>query len=413
MFNQITKKHRKIIALSVIGNALEFYDFTLYGIFAAVLAGEFFPTANPLTSLIAAFGGFAAGFVMRPLGAGFFGYLGDRFGRRKALSLSILLMGIPTFLTGLLPPYAAIGLAAPILLVCLRLLQGLSTGGEYNGAAIFALEHIQNKRPGFVGALIASAGGIGAICAMIIGAMLTQPHMPSYAWRFPFLLGGIISVIGFILRKKIDESPEFLKQAEKASPKLGPLQALKGHLKPFIAVLSFGALDGTLSYMLVGFMGVYISTFVGFTLSNALILNAFGLSVYLVFTPIMGHLLDKTSHQRFIRAMCASLILLAPVAFMLLRSGSTHLIYMGMFLFAVLLASVSGSHFAYMQQLFPTKMRYLGISLGFSIGSALFGGTAPMFLTWAVGRTGDLMVPAYFVILLALFCLATNYAKNK
>jgi MHS family proline/betaine transporter-like MFS transporter len=204
-YKQLTSHQKRVVFSSSIGNALEFYDFTLCGVFIPILATVFFPKGNELAALLGGIFAFSAAFWTRPLGAILFGNMGDKEGRKKALSLTVMFMGIPTMMIGFLPSFETIGVAAPLILVALRMIQGLCTGGEYNGAAIFALEHAE-KKSGFISGLISASCVAGAVLATIMGISLARYGADSIAWRFAFILGGFISIIGFYIRKKTNES---------------------------------------------------------------------------------------------------------------------------------------------------------------------------------------------------------------
>jgi MHS family proline/betaine transporter-like MFS transporter len=412
MFSSL-KSYKKISFISFLGTSLEFYDFTLFGIFAGSIASHFFPANNEIISLLAAFGAFAAGFIMRPLGGLLFGYIGDTYGRRRALSLSILLMGIPTLITALLPSYQTIGFIAPLVIVLSRLLQGLSTGGEFNGAAIFALEHVKENHPGFVGSLLAVAGGVGAIFAMLLGALVSTSSFPEYGFRIPFFLGALISLLGFYLRRKLEESPEFLEIKSEKKPSIPLIKIIKDYLPQFGSGFSIGALDGATAYLLVGFMNVYLSKFIGMEVSHAMLLNSFSLAIYIIFTPIMGYLFDKTKSHTFIKIMCLSVIFLAPVIFLGVQSKDFRLILIAQAMFALIFSAVSGCQHAYLQNLFPTNIRYTGISFSFNLGTAILGGTAPVIVTYLYDVTKNLMIPAYFLMGLGLMTLLFNLKKKN
>jgi len=216
--------HKKAILAAMIGNALEYYDVMLYGFFAAALAPLFFPTTNHFVSITASLGTFAAGFLMRPLGGILFGHLGDRYGRRMALAFSILLVTVPTLTIGLLPTYEYIGIAAPIILVVCRLLQGLCVGGEYSGAAIFVIEHSKKKQEAFAGSVLCATGFLGGFLGTILGLICTLPYMPTWSWRIPFLIGSIIGLIGYYIRTQVDESPAYSQAMKRGEIIKSPLR---------------------------------------------------------------------------------------------------------------------------------------------------------------------------------------------
>ena len=225
-------KNYKAIFAAMIGNALEYYDVMLYGFFAAMLAPLFFPNDNPAISIISSFGTFAAGFIMRPLGGLLFGHLGDKFGRRRALVLAIFLVTIPTFTIGVLPTYAEIGMAAPIILVACRLLQGLCVGGEYSGASIFVIEYSKKGKESFAGSILAASGLVGGVLGTFFGFLCTLPLMPSWGWRLPFLMGSLFGLIGYYIRLQVKESPDFARHTgniEKV-PLWGVLESRKRNL---------------------------------------------------------------------------------------------------------------------------------------------------------------------------------------
>ena len=233
---------RRIVLTSTIGNALEFYDFTICGVFIATLSRVYFPSSNPTLSLFASFFAFSAAFWTRPFGAYIFGYIGDRFGRKKALSISVSLMGLPTFFIGILPGYEILGVAAPLMLILCRMIQGLCTGGEYNGAAIFALEHAANRQPGFISGFISASCVLGAITATVAGFIVFLPSMPAWAWRIPFLFGAVVSFVGYYLRRTSQESPAYT--TSQALVKRQPLLTVfRESKKPFLVNIVVGGMN--------------------------------------------------------------------------------------------------------------------------------------------------------------------------
>ncbi len=403
----IDLKHRKIIGISVLGTMLEFYDFTLYAIFISTFSQYFFPETSQIASLLAAFGAFAAGFIMRPVGGILFGYLGDKHGRRNALSLSILLMGIPCLIMGLLPSYASAGIISPILLFLCRMIQGLSSGGEFTGAAIFALEHVEKKSPGLAGSLVSVSGGVGALCAIGASYLVTFSGQTE-AWRIPFIIGGLISLVGVWLRRRLEETPVFSALQKNLLPKNAKayFKTLSRHKLSLLITVLIGALDGTLLYMLIAFLKIYMEVFLGVATSKASLMATLGLIFYLVATPLLGMLYDRLGENHsFIPTMSGLFILGSFVSFALLQFG---FLILGTFVFALMCGGISASEHPYMQKLFPPAIRYLGVSLGFNLGTAVLGGTAPMLLIYFINWSQSLWIPSFYISVISLMLLGTT-----
>ncbi len=412
------KKRRKILLISALGTTLEFYDFTLYGVFAYALGKTFFPPTSDFLSTMSAFGVFAAGFFMRPLGAYIMGSIGDRWGRQKALSLSIFCMGIPAFVTGLMPSFDEIGYLAPCLITLCRMLQGLSAGGEFNGAAIFVLEHLGHKRRGFYSSWISVSGGVGAIMALSMGALIELLQLPPSSFRIPFLLGGLVSFLGFYMRRALDESPEFDKKSASLKAAFSLKDLWKHHPKALGLTFSMGALDGTLAYSLVGFLPFYISHFLGLTQTFSTSLSTLGLMVYIVATPLAGILFDRVKTPIFWRHCLPFLMVGGIFSFGLLKTKVLALVVLGEVVLALMFASISGTQHAFMQELFPAHLRYRGISLGYNLGGSLLGGLCPAGFSYLIHQWSSLMIPAYWITLEVL-CLGwfltsyrTTHAKS-
>jgi len=391
--NQALK--RKILSSSIIGNALEYYDFTLCGIFISILAREFFYATDATTSILWGFFAFSAAFWTRPLGAFVFGYIGDKFGRKVALTWSIVLMGIPTFIISVLPSYESIGMLAPIILILCRMSQGLCTGGECNGVAIFTLEHLKTK-PGFVGGIIAGSSGIGALLAMFMGFLMTQDFMPSWAWRISFAFGAIASIVGYIIRKNTVETLDFINVKNKAAS--APLVTVwRDNKQSFLLSIALGLYMGVLAYTLLVFLNIYLSQYIGLTLSQSIFYNIFGYTAYMLFCPIFGGFSDKISPVQALK-FSGRLSLFAPfLVFSLLQINSGFSIIMGQILFGVIAASSYGPIHYFLQTLFPTTNRYTGISIGFTIGLSLTAATTPPLLTYLLNTYSNLYIPAIYL----------------
>lgn len=395
------KSKNRIVLASVLGNALELYDFSLYGIFAPLFATLFFPTYNSTTALLASLMTFAVGFFMRPLGGILFGHLGDRFGRKNALSLSIILMALPTLTIGFLPTYSQIGLWAPFILLLCRLLQGLCAGGEYNGASIFIIEHLGTSRSGLAGSLISASGAIGSLIAMILGATLLQSHLPSWSWRIPFLLGAFLAFIGFYIRRRLQESPEFLelqKPIQRSSVNIPLLMALRNYPLSIFRAFAVGAFANVLANTLVVYLNVYLTKVVGISIAHSMFFNSIGLFVVIFMIPFIGWLSDKVGQVILMRIGAVLVMSSIYPLFLLLNSGTNEKIISVQISLAILMSLFLGPSNAFMNRLFPASTRYSGIAFGYCLGMAVMGGTMPAISTYLIATTGDIMAPAYYLI---------------
>lgn len=404
----------RILPATVMGNALEFFDFTIYAIFAATIGKVFFPLESSTASLLASLGTFAVGFLMRPLGALVFGYLGDTFGRKFSLSGTILLTGVPTLIIGILPGYDQLGLISPLILILCRLLQGLCTGGEYNGAAIFALEHTGNIKPGTVGGIITGSCVIGALLATFSGFLISN-YGQEWMWRLPFIFGAFISLIGFMIRFYMSETPEFSSLKEKANLKNVSLQSIYERCIP-AALLCFlvGCLNGALSYTLFGFLNLYMSKYLGVETAIAMKYNLLGLFFFMTFSPLAGYFLDRVGSEKAMQVAISAVLVGAIPVFFLLQTLNPIYIMIGQCLLGILTAGIAGAGHGFMQGLFPVQMRYRGISINFCIGMALCGGTAPMILTYLIeSRHFNLYIPAFYLISIAFIFLITILNLSK
>lgn len=387
------------------GTCLEFYDFTLFSVFAVQIGRTFFPSTDPFISTISALGAFAAGFLMRPIGAIVIGYIGDKYSRRNALSLSIILMGLPALVVSLMPSYAVIGVTAPIFILLFRLLQGFSAGGEFNGAAIYILENLPQEKKAFYSSLVSAAGGLGAILAFTIGAFLSLESMPENAFRLAFFIGASVSLIGFVLRMRVKNQPQEknIKSTHSEKPLSVLCKIFKNYKQSLVTAISIGALDGALAYSVAGFVNVYLSQFLGIKLSYSMSISALCLGFYILMTPQVAKLYDNLKPKRFFKLFFTLFTISIPLVFFLLNTREISFIILGQLFLALVLAFFSGTQHAFMQNLFPEKVRYTGVSFGYNLGTCLLGGSSPMLITWLLKETNNLYIPVYYLFSLALF----------
>lgn len=402
---------KKILIPCLIGNALEFYDFTLCGVFMVVLGKNFFPSGDDFAALIGGIFAFSAAFWTRPLGALVFGYIGDKYGRKRALTLSVLLMGIPTLVIGILPTYASIGIVAPCILLGCRLMQGLCTGGEYNGAAVFALEHMKAK-PGIISGLISGSCVVGAVSATLMAYAVTNFLNFEQAWRIPFYLGACIAVVGFVLRKKAMETMEFIKR--KPIKGMPIVEIIKKYPKQYMLVIASGAFNGILSYTLFGFLNLYITQYIGIKFASSLFFNIFGLLAFMICCPIFGRISDKITPYKSMILAAAVAIFSSWIGFVLLQRGTVEEIIIGQIFIGIGVGSFVGPSHIFLQQQFSPEVRYTGVASGFSIGMAITGGTTALTMTYVIKETQFLLAPAMYISVAAvLWILALTFLSTK
>lgn len=359
----------------------------------------FFPSADPLTSLISGLGIFAVGFLTRPLGAIFFGHLGDKLGRRKALTLAIVLMAIPTVAIGLLPTYQQIGIAAPILLTLCRLVQGFSAGGEYNGAGVFVIEHSPPDKRGVLGGLLTSSGSIGVLLASGIGAIFTLPSMPSWAWRIPFLLGVLIAGVGFYLRRKIDESPEFKKIYEqKKIDSLPILAVFKKDKISLLCTMGIGAMATAPFYIILAYMNPMLLAKGKIAASTMMLINALMAVVCIISLIFMGYLSDRVGQRKLMSYAAFLMIAVLYPFFWIFENGTLTAIIFSQAILMIIVEAFTGPSNAFMYRLFSTQHRYTGISLGYTLGLAIFGGSTPYISANLVKYSGSPYAPVFYLM---------------
>lgn len=389
----------KILTSGIVGTVLELYDFALYGALSIVISREFFPVNDPAISLLAALGVFAAGFIMRPFGGIIIGHIGDNFGRKKALSLSIVLMAVPTFLIGILPTYNQIGIAAPIILICCRLLQGFCAGGEFNGASIFVIEHAKKSHTGLFGALINSANALGGLFATFVAAIVLLPGLPEWSWRVAFIIGGAIGIVGLYIRRHMSETPEFEKSVKKSLYTKLPLKsAIVDNYRSILCAMGMASCGTAYIYTQLVYMNIYLNKVVGVSLDKSLLVSSTGLLTLVCVTPLTGSLSDKIGRKKVMVFFAMLGFFLVYPIFMLLQIGTIWSIILPQILLGIIVGGYSGPMNAYLTELFPVQNRYSGVTLGFCIGQAIFGGITPFIATFLLNYTNDLLSPAYYLM---------------
>jgi MFS transporter, MHS family, proline/betaine transporter len=400
------------------GNLLEWYDFGIYGLLAPVLAGVFFPPEDRMASLIGAYGLFAVGFAMRPIGGVVLGHLGDRLGRRFVLIYSIVLMGLATAAIALLPSYEQIGLGAPLLLLLLRLVQGFSVGGEFTGSVSYLVETAPQHRRGFAGSFANFGSTAGMLLAAAVAAatvtLAAPEQLHAWAWRLPFLLGGAIAVGGFFLRRRLHDTG-YQPKPKRAHDPLPLQQAITLAPGAMIGAVLFTSGYGIVNYLTMVFLPVYASEFGAVPESQVLQLNTVAQAVALVLVPIAGWLTDSVVRRStWLIAVFAAEGLLAWAGFSLAGTGGIAGYAIAQIAFGILLALIMGVAPAMLVELFPGAYRMSGYSVSFNIGIGIAGGTAPVLATALIGATGNVMAPAWFLVFGAVLAVvAVAFMKDR
>lgn len=387
------------------GNVVEWFDFLLYGLTATVLARTFFPGDNGSADLAATFGVYAVAFLTRPLGAIFFGTLGDRYGRRVALTASVLLMGITTASIGLLPGYDSIGWAAPALLLLCRLLQGLSAGGEFGGALTFALEHVDPNRRGVWMGIVAASTWVGSLAATLTLLGLQLAGAGPDAWRWAYVIGGVLALVGLYSRVRLDETPEFRAMQSRGVVSRTPVRdALRGPRR-LVAVLAFFAFTSVMGHLAVGYLPTHLTLSAGLDPRSTLIAMAALFAMVALLAPLAGHLTDVLGRRPvLLGSIVLGAIVMVP-SYLLLDSTSAGVRLLGLFLMAAATAGVVSAGAVAVPELWPPQSRYTGVGLTNQIGLAVFGGTAPFVADMLVRTTGWKASPGLYAVVLAMVVL--------
>ncbi|HAT1923171.1 TPA: MFS transporter [Legionella pneumophila] len=398
-------KHSIIAGLY--GNALEWYDFLLYASFAPVFAEIFFPSKIHFVSLIATFSLFAIGFIMRPIGGLLLGHYADHVGRRKALILSMSVMTFSTALIAVLPDFNSWGIIAPILFSVLRLIQGLAVGGELPGSTTYLIEHMFQNRRGLAGSLVLSSAFlgifIGALTASIFSTLFTGDSLLNWGWRYAYLLGGILGILGIYLRIKSVESPTFLK--DKHTTEL-PAKVVFTRFKQqlFLSVIITSIL-AMANYVLIAYVTTFLVKSEYFLLKDALLINLIALALLTVLIPLMGFLSDVVGRKPIFLIGLFSLCILIFPFFWLLLSGSWWKALCCELLLAIVLAPINATVPTIIAEMFPTSVRASGISISYNIGQALFGGTMPLVAFTLIELSNNKMSPAWYLFLWTLIVI--------
>jgi MHS family proline/betaine transporter-like MFS transporter len=397
---------RRVIAAGMIGNVLEWYDFAVYGYFATAIGRHFFPHEDAVAQLLSAFGIFAIGYVMRPVGGAVVGHIGDRFGRRAALTFSVAAMAIPTFLIGLLPGYATLGLAAPIALTLLRMVQGLSVGGEYTSSIVFLVEHAPEGRRGVMGALAAGGAGGGTLLGSAVGAgfaaLMSDAALEAWGWRIPFLLGLVVGIAGYLLRRHVLEAAP--PQRRKRAPML---ETLSDHWRIVLGFAGLSVFNAVGFYVGFVYLVSWLQTADGIAPARALEINSLSMAILLPVVIATGFLTDRVGRKPILLLACVLGFVGAVPIFLLLNQPSALSAQLGQLGLVAMIGLYGGTLPVIMVEAAPLPVRCTAVALGYNLTFGIIGGFTPLVAAWLVDRTGDEIAPAFLIMAAAAVTFLT------
>ena len=419
------KTLKRVVGSSFLGNFIEWFDYASYSYLATVIALVFFPGEDRTVAVMSTFGVFALSFLVRPIGALFWGNMGDKKGRKWALSISILLMSGATFLIGCLPTYAMIGVGAPLLLLLLRMVQSFSAAGEYAGAATFIAEYAPTNHRGFYCSMVPASTAAGLLVGSLFATAMfniwgaDSQFVTEWGWRIPFWLAGPLGYITHYIREHLEDSPVYEQMQNDLKAK-----GLKGEDKPMRTLLrkhfkrliiSFGAcvLNAVGFYAVLTYLPNYLETTLNYDPASASIITNIVLVVYIGFIFLSGRISDRLGRKKMLIAACVGFIVLTVPAFMLLSTMNFVIILVVELVMCLLLTINDGTLSSYLNETFPTDVRYSGFALSFNLANAIFGGSASYISFWLISVTGNNIAPAFYMVFIAVIALVAMVLSHE
>ena len=392
-----------------IGNFMEWFDFAIYGYFVAIIGSQFFPSGNPTAETLAALAVFAVGFLARPLGALILGPIGDRAGRKVVLVITVLGMGVTTALIGLTPSYAVIGVAAPIIIVILRWLQGMMVGGEWSTAATYLGESAPPKKRGLHTSLVTATAGaaflVGTLLATLLNAVLSQDQLAAWGRRIPFVFSLIMAVVAVYIRQKLEDTPVFDELAKRRDENEVEKVPGKVKAKAFVLTLAFSALFGVSLYYFITYANNHLSGVVGMSRFDALLASGIALVVYVAANPVLGSLSDRIGRRPVTLASAAGLTILGFPIFLGMNTGSFAVVLGSLIVLGLLVAASAVMNVVLLVEVFPASIRSTGSALGYNVALALLAGPGPLIAAALIAATGNPTSPAIYLVGVSLAAL--------
>lgn len=401
---------RKSVAAGSIGVFVHWFEWAVYAYLASTIAKVFFPEQDGTAALLSVFAVFAISFGVRPLGALVFGTLGDRIGRKKTLSIVILSMSGATLVVGLLPTYSTIGLWAPVLLIAARVVQGLAAGGEFGSAAAFLAEYSPRRHRGFGVSWLEFGSLLGFLAASLVVYLLNvtmdASTITDWGWRIPFLLTVPLGLIGFYIRTKIEDTPEFRSLEELDNVPQSPVkEVFTKHWKQLLQMSGVEIMMHVTFYIVLVYLLTYQEETLKMSADNAALLSTVASIAGLILVPFFGALSDRIGRRPLLIISAALLVTLSYPLFLIMQSDAPWAGFISTLGLGIILAIILGVHACAVAELFPTRTRQTGLSIAYSVTAAIFAGTVPYVLTWLIAQTGNTMMPAFYLILVGLIGL--------
>lgn len=409
---------RKVTGSSFLGNFIEWFDYASYSYLATVIAMVFFPAEDRAVAVMSTFGVFALSFLVRPIGAIFWGNMGDKKGRKWSLTVSVFMMAGATFCIGLLPGYAALGICAPALLLLLRMIQGFSASGEYAGAATFLAEYAPTDKRGMYCSIVPASTAIGLLVgsafATVMYTIMPEAAVNEWGWRIPFVLAGPLGIGAYFVNIQLEDSPTYqamqraLKDAEASGAAGAPERPIHclftKHLRKLIISIGAAMLNAVGFYVVLTYLPVYLETAVLMPKNEASLITTIALVTYVAFIFASGHLSDKFGRKKMLITACVCFIVFTIPAFILMSTANFVTVLVVELIMCLILTINDGTLSSYLSETFPTQVRYSGFALSFNMANALFGGTASFICTSLITATGSTLAPAFYMV--AVSCVA-------
>jgi len=413
-FDRLSASQWRLIILASLGGALEFYDFVVYGVFAQFIGRAFFSMLDPTMALLLSFAVFAIGYLSRPIGGAVLSWFGDRYGRRRVFIVSVIVVSLSTIGMGLVPTYASWGIAATVTMVLLRLIQGFCLGGELPGSITYVVETVP-RRAGFVCGIVFFCVNSGVLLAAAVNlgvhAILAPDDVAAYGWRIAFIFGGLIGLLGFWLRRKLEETPEFA-QMKNMSSKHPFAELMRDYWRPVLIGVLTTAATAAYNGLLFAHMPAYLDKVLHYDPRQVALGQNVALATASIGILLVGRLGDSVARRHLMRAGAVLLIVLTMPFYHAAVGHRIDLIAL-MFVGGLGAALINGTFACIIADMFPTRVRFSGIALAFNLSFTIFSGTAPLVGTWLIKRTGDAAAPGYFMVACAVLTLVATFGLKS